>query len=102
MTTASPTTAERMIFRKTNTHSGRHLAVTPENSTMRHLAYGRIRLNVTFRTVSFANGNRESALILLSGAAKVVTDGKEFALGQYDAIYVPRDSKIEVSTKSET
>ena len=90
-----------MVFRKTNTHSGRHLAVTPENSTMRHLAYGRIRLSPSTPEVSFDNGNRETGLILLSGKGAVKTGGKEFELGQYDAIYVPRDSKIEVSTKSE-
>jgi 5-deoxy-glucuronate isomerase len=97
--TASP--PEKMVFRKTNTHSGRHLAVTPENSTMRHLAYGRIRLSPSTPEVSFDNGNRETGLILLSGLCTVRTDGREFELGKYDAIYVPRDSNIEVSTRSE-
>ncbi len=97
--TASP--LEKMVFRKTNTHAGRHLAVTPENSTMRHLAYGRIRLNASVPKVSFGNGNRETGLILLSGLGTVRTDGKEFDLGRYDAIYIPRDSNVEVSTKSE-
>ncbi len=97
--TASP--LERMVFRKTNTHAGRHLAVTPENSTMRHLAYGRIRLNASVPKVSFGTGNRETGLILLSGLGTVRTDGKEFKLGQYDAIYIPRDSKIEVFTKGQ-
>jgi 5-deoxy-glucuronate isomerase len=97
--TASP--QEKMVFRKTNTHSGRHLAVTPENSTMRHLAYGRIRLSVSDPKVSFDNGNRETGLILLSGLCTVRTDGREFELSRYDAIYVPRDSNIEVSTRSE-
>ena len=101
MTTETPPTAEGMIFRKTNAHTGRHVAVTPENSTMRHLAYGRIRLNGAVPNVSFGNGNRETGLILLSGTAKVRTDGKEFELAQYDAIYIPRDSKIEVSTKTQ-
>ena len=97
--TASP--QEKMVFRKTNAHSGRHLAVTPENSTMRHLAYGRIRLSPPTPEVSFDNGNRETGLILLSGLCTVRTDGREFELGKYDAIYVPRDSNIEVSTRSE-
>src|SRR5580704_209064 len=97
--TASP--FEKMIFRKTNAQAGRHVAVTPENSTMRHLAYGRIRLNAAVPSVSFANGERETGLILLSGKASVGTDGNEFELGQYDAIYIPRDAKIEVSTKSQ-
>lgn len=101
MSTQSAVAVDKMVFRKTNAQTGRHLAVTPENSTMRHLAYGRIRLNASLQNVSFANGNRETGLILLSGTATVKTDGKEFELEHYDAIYIPRDSKIEVSTKSQ-
>jgi 5-deoxy-glucuronate isomerase len=97
--TASP--QEKMIFRNTHAHTGRHIAVTPENSTMRHLAYGRIRLDASTPSASFGNGDRETGLILLSGAAAVSTNGKEFALGPFDAIYIPRDSKIEVSSKSQ-
>src|SRR5271156_4525185 len=101
MSAQSAVAVDRMVFRKTNSQTGRHLAVTPENSTMRHLAYGRIRLNASAPEASFGNGNRETGLILLSGSATVRTDGSEFELGQYDAIYIPRDSKIEVSTKSQ-
>jgi 5-deoxy-glucuronate isomerase len=92
---------EKMVFRSTNAKMGRHVSVTPQNSTMRHLAYGRIRLDSTTPSVSFANGDRETGLILLSGKTTVGTGGKQFELGQYDAIYIPRDSKIELSTKSE-
>jgi 5-deoxy-glucuronate isomerase len=98
--TASP--QEKMIFRKTNAHPGRHVAVTPENSTMRHLAYGRIRLNASVPSVAFGNGNRETGLIVLSGAAAVSVHGQEFELGQFDAMYIPRDSDIAVSTRSQT
>src|ERR1700676_5651426 len=101
MSTKAYMPLEKMIFRKTNSQTGRHLAVTPENSTMRHLAYGRVLLNASVPSVSFDNGDRETGLILLSGLATVRTDGKVFELGQYDAIYIPRDSKIEVSTKSQ-
>lgn len=97
--TASP--LEKMVFRSTNAKVGRHISVTPENSAMRHLAYGRIRLDSVTSQVSFANGDRETGLILLSGKAAVKTDGQEFELGQYDAIYIPRNSKIEVSTSSQ-
>jgi 5-deoxy-glucuronate isomerase len=92
---------EKMVFRGTNAKLGRHISVTPENSTMRHLAYGRIRLNSSTPRVSFADGDRETGLILLSGNATVNTDGKDYDLGRYDAIYIPRDARIEVSTKSE-
>jgi 5-deoxy-glucuronate isomerase len=91
---------DKMVFRKTNAHAGRHISVSPENSTMKHLAYGRIILNSSTPTVSFSNGNRETGLICLSGAATVKTAGTETKLAQYDAIYIPRDSSVEVSTDS--
>jgi 5-deoxy-glucuronate isomerase len=91
---------EKMIFRKTNARAGRHPAVTPKNSSMRHLSYTRIILNPSHAAVSFSNGDQETALICLSGKALVKTTGTEYELGQYDAIYIPRDSSIEVSTKS--
>jgi 5-deoxy-glucuronate isomerase len=91
---------EKMVFRKTNAQTGRHVAVTPQNSTMRHLSYGRIVLNSSRPSVSFSNGERETGLICLAGNGVVKTAGKEFELGRFDAIYIPRDSVIEVSTKS--
>jgi 5-deoxy-glucuronate isomerase len=87
-----------MVFRKTNTKSGRNISVSPDNSTNRHLAYGRIILDTLLPSVLFATGNRETGLICLSGGARVSVGGKPFQLGPYDAIYVPRDSQIEVST----
>jgi len=90
--------AERMVFRKTNQRKGRHISVTPENSTNRHLSYGRIILDASISIVSFDNGNRETALICLSGQAAVRVGPHVFDLGQYDSIYIPRDSQIEVGT----
>lgn len=94
-------TAARMIFRKTNANLGRHIAVTPANSTNRHLSYGRVILNSQLPSVGFRNGDQETGFILLSGAAKVSVDGCPFELTQYDGIYIPRDSSVEVSTATE-
>lgn len=91
---------EKMVFRKTNAKSGRHLAVTPKNSTMRHLSYGRIILDSSQSRVVFSNGCRETGLICLAGMGVVKVAGSEFELGQFDAIYIPHDSAIEVFTKS--
>jgi len=102
MSTWTPVALEKMIFRKTNAQAGRHLAVTPQNSTMRHLAYGRIILNSSMPSVSFSAGDRETALICLSGRAAVKTGEREFELGRYDAIYIPRDAAIEVSSRNLT
>ncbi|HEV8591794.1 MAG TPA: 5-deoxy-glucuronate isomerase, partial [Pyrinomonadaceae bacterium] len=46
-------------------------------------------------------GERETALICLNGSGSIVADGQTFTLGRYDALYVPRDSAIEVSSDSD-
>jgi len=94
------TATEGMIFRKTNSEKGRKISVTPDNSPMRHLAYGRIILDKSRPSANFATGARESGLICISGEATVTVDGKPFALGKFDAMYVPRDSTVEVITNS--
>jgi len=100
MTTEKQAAVEKMIFRKTNAHAGRHVSITPSNSRMRHLAYGRIRLDSSKSTESFSTGNRETGLICLSGQAVVAVDKKDIEIGPYDAIYIPRDSSVAVTTKT--
>jgi 5-deoxy-glucuronate isomerase len=91
---------EKMIFRKTNAHVGRKIAVSPGNSTMKHLEYGRIILNSSEPTVKFSTGARETGLICLSGEGLVKVDGSSVSLGRFDAVYIPRDASVEVSTTS--
>ena len=67
---------------------------------MKHLAYGRIILSAAKPEESFSTGERETGLIVLSGNAVVTTEAKEVSLGQYDAIYIPRDSSVKISTTS--
>lgn len=63
-------TKESLVFRRTNVHWGRHTAVSPANSSMTHLCYGRIRLQAG-ESVAFETGERETALICFSGGAAV-------------------------------
>ena len=91
-------TFERMVFRKTNSRLGRHVSVSPGNSMMKHLNYGRIILNTSVPVASFANGDHETGLVCLSGSAEVKAGAEKFRLGQYDAIYIPRDTQIDVTT----
>jgi 5-deoxy-D-glucuronate isomerase len=77
---------DQLIFRGTDKHTGRHVSVTPGNSSMKHMAYGRIILNAEKPAESFSTGDRETGLIVLSGSATVTTGAKEVTLGQYDAI----------------
>lgn len=92
---------ETVVFRKTNGHLGRRISVSPENSAARHLGYGRIILKDRSKQVAFANEDRETGLIVLSGSATAAVDGVPHELGQYDSIYIPRDSHIDISTRSE-
>ena len=98
MSTQPEAAFEKMIFRNTNSKKGRHLAVTPRNSTLRHLSYGRIILDASQPSVSFNNDNQETGLICLAGKAVVKAAGQQVEIGRFDAVYIPLDSSIEVST----
>jgi 5-deoxy-glucuronate isomerase len=86
------------IFRNTASHKGRRILVSPDNSSMRHLHYGRILLGDDVRTARFETHGREVALICLSGACSVRVGSRSETLGPYDALYVPRGSSVEVET----
>lgn len=86
------------IFRKTNAHIGRHVAVTPENSTNRHLSYARIILNRDVPTVSFRTNGQETGLIVLAGSATVTSEGQTVELQKFDSVYIPRDAQVEINS----
>jgi 5-deoxy-glucuronate isomerase len=90
-----------LVFRKTASRKGRHVAVSPSNSPMRHLHYARILLDGELDRTHFQTKEREVALICLSGQCSVSANGRTEILRQYDAIYVPRGSTVDVSTKSD-
>jgi 5-deoxy-glucuronate isomerase len=98
--TTDKTDLEKLIFRQTDQHTGRRLAVTPENSSMQHLAYGRIILNSSRPSESFTTGERETGLICLSGRAVARVGDRVIPLETYDSLYIPRDSTVELATDS--
>jgi len=100
MSTQAQPAMDGMVFRNTHGHIGRNIFITPANSSMRHLAYGRIVLNDAKPAETFSTGNHETGLICVSGEAVVATDGKEAQIGQYDAVYAPRDALVQISTKT--
>jgi len=89
---------EQLIFRNTNGQKGRTISITPENSSMKHLVYGRIILDKEVPRASFATGKLESGLICLSGACTIKCDDVTNKIEQYDSVYLPRDSQVEVTT----
>lgn len=91
---------ETCVVKETHTNKGRTISVTPKNTATRHLHYGRIRLDAGDAPLTFENQTHETGLVCLNGSAKISTGGQTLKLNRYDALYVPRDSKIEVSTEN--
>jgi hypothetical protein len=54
---------DKMIFRAQNACMGRRVSVSRSNSSMCHLAYGRIVLSGNKRTEIFSTGDRETGFI---------------------------------------
>src|SRR5437660_4452818 len=81
-----PVTREGNVFRRTNSHTGRKVFITPANSTMKHLCYARIILDKILSKVQFENGKQETALICLSGEVEVVAAAERFKLSERDSV----------------
>jgi 5-deoxy-glucuronate isomerase len=102
-----PTDPQQMIFTGTASHKGRHVAVSPSNSRLERLNYGRVRLDAEVPRVSFQTGKCETAFICMKAvvtgdvACTVTVNGEANAIGLYDGIYIPRDSTVDVSTTGE-
>src|SRR5438876_2213804 len=93
MSTQMKEEKNQLIFRHTNSRKGRNISITPENSLMKHLAYGRIILDREMPSVTFSTGKLESGLICLSGECTVKADGQTNQIGRYDSIYLPRNTE---------
>jgi len=91
---------ETCVFRGTHREKGRNISVTPKNTATRHLHYGRIRLEAGDAPLTFENATHETGLVCLNGTARVATGDRTFVLNRYDALYVPRDSRVEVATET--
>jgi 5-deoxy-glucuronate isomerase len=100
MSTQMQETPERTIFRRTNERKGRHISITPQNSSMKHLVYGRIILDKETPRAAFGTGELETGLICLSGECTIKADGETHRIDRYDSIYIPRDTDLEVTTES--
>jgi 5-deoxy-glucuronate isomerase len=89
-------TPETCVVFGTHRNKGRTISVTPDNTAANFLHYGRIILDAG-ETIKFANETHETGLICLKGNATIATGGETFSLSQYDALYIPRDSEIDVT-----
>ena len=94
----NPITPETCFVPRTHEGKGRRTAVAPGATAARYLHYGRITLAAGDPPLQFNNNDHEVGLICLNGKATVRVEGETFDLDRYDAVYVPRDSEIAIST----
>ena len=90
--------ASTCVVKGTNKTKGRTVSVAPGVTASRNLFYGRIILEAGDAPLVFESGERETGLICLKGTGAIATGGQTFTLNRYDALYVPRDSQITVSS----
>src|SRR6476469_5760904 len=96
-----PIRHETYVVKATHTKPGRTSWVKPGESASRNLYYGRIRLSAEVASVEFSTDRLETGLICLKGSGSVTAAGQTFAMSPYDAIYIPRDSQVAVTTDGE-
>jgi len=82
------------VVKGTNKQKGRTISVKPGETATRNLFYGRIIIEAGDPPIAFENEAHETGLICLGGSGHVTIGGQTFAMNRYDALYVPRDSKI--------
>jgi len=92
----NPITPKTCFVPKTHEGKGRRTAVAPGATAARYLHYGRITLATGDAPIQFNSNDHEIGLICLRGKATVKANDETFSLEQYDAVYVSRDSEIEV------
>src|SRR5712691_13413984 len=100
MSTQMKETNDQLIFRNTNSRKGRNISITPENSAMQHLTYGRIMLDSEKPSERLSTGRLETGLICLSGECTIEADGQTTNINRYDSIYIPRDTEVAITTGS--
>jgi 5-deoxy-glucuronate isomerase len=101
-TAAAPLDPKKLVFSGTTAHRGRAISVSPANSTLEHLCYGRILLGPDKTRASFGTEGRETALIVMRGACTLKVDGERYELGLHDAAYVPRGRAVEIDSQVDT
>jgi 5-deoxy-glucuronate isomerase len=91
----------KLIFPRTASHRGRLVSVSPQNSDLAHLHYGRILLDPTLPRAALETGRRETALLCMGGRCRVTVDGGAHDIDLYDAIYIPPGAVVDVTTDTE-
>src|SRR5579863_1775467 len=94
--TAAELNESSCVIRGTNGNRGRVAWLNPEKGAVRHLRYGRIILDAGGEPIQFSTEDQETGFICLKGAATIHCLGRDFVLGKYDALYIPRGTQLAV------
>lgn len=89
-----------LLFRKTNSKTGRNKIISPDNSSLEALVYTRILLNNKNSSVLFSNGDHETALICMKGEGTVEIGAHKFQIKPFDTIFVPTGKSGVISTNN--
>ncbi len=95
----NPINAATCFVPRTHEGNGRRTLVAPGSTAARYLHYGRISIGAGDSPIVFQTGDHETGLICLKGSASVKANDQTYQLEQYDALYVSRDSSVEVQAK---
>ena len=90
---------KKLLVTNTASHRGRQVFATPDGGVLQHLCYARILLDGKTPKVAFATGQRETGLLCMKGACRITVGGQPYDVDTHDAIYIPRGSAVEVSTR---
>lgn len=88
------------IVRDTARRKGRFISVTPRNTSLTVLSYGRIILDRKIKSVSANSKAREVAVVCLKGEGYILIDSTEYRLAPYDALYIPPKTTYHVRTET--
>lgn len=89
---------KEIVFRNTANHKGRKVIITPENSNLTLMSVGRIILDKENKLVEIHTNDREYSFICLQGEGKIVCEENIAVVKPYDAVYVPKNSVVQIST----
>jgi 5-deoxy-glucuronate isomerase len=89
--------AQAWLFRGTHKTQGRQRIIHQYNTGLEYLRYGRIAFGPGGGAVTVDSEDEELGFVCLGGSGSVQVNGHEYALGKYDALYVPRDQRCQVS-----
>ena len=86
------------LFRKTHRVKGRKRLIDQSNTGLKFLRYGRIIITGGRPPIAFDTKEEEIGLICLEGEGKVEVNGENFGMKKYDALYLPRQTSVRVTS----